>query len=66
MTQPLKLILLIDGQNAYRGARDSFFPDGGPAIYGQINPLRLGEIIAARGGPGGVACVLTDTTDYNR
>ena len=64
MTEPLKLVLFIDGQNAYRGARDSFFPGGGPAIYGQFNPLRLGELIAARGGPGGTVGVLADVRVY--
>ena len=64
MTEALKLVLFIDAQNSYRGARDSFFPGGGPAAYGQFNPVRLGELIAARGGPGGAACVLSDARVY--
>ena len=64
MTEPLKLVLFIDGQNTYRGARDSFFPGGGPAIYGQFNPLRLGELIAERGGPAGAECSLAEARIY--
>ena len=56
MTEPLKLVLFIDAQNTYRGARESFFPSGGPVTCGQFNPVRLGELMAARGGPGG--CVV--------
>lgn len=64
MPEPLRLVLFIDAQNVYRGARSSFFPGGGPSAYGQFNPTRLGELIAARGGPGGSVCVLTDVRIY--
>lgn len=64
MVEPLRLVLFIDAQNAYRGARDSFLPGGGPATYGQFNPMRLGELIAARGGLSDTPCVLTDVRVY--
>ncbi len=64
MTDPLKLVLFIDAQNAYRGARNSFFPNSCPSSYGQFNPLRLGELIAARGGPSQAVCALTDVRIY--
>ena len=64
MVEPLRLVLFIDAQNAYRGARDSFFPHGGPSARGQFNPMQVGELIAARGGPGGAACVLSDVRVY--
>ncbi len=41
MAEPLRLALFIDAQNAYRGARDSFFPNGGPSVYGQFSPERM-------------------------
>lgn len=64
MPNSLRLVLFIDAQNAYRGARDSFFPDGGPSVLGQFNPMQVGALIAARGGPGGAACVLSDVRVY--
>ena len=64
MTEPLKLVLFIDGQNTYRGARDSFFPDDRASAYGQFSPIRLGELIAARGGPAGASCALSDVRVY--
>ena len=64
MSEPLRLVLFIDAQNTYRGARDSFFPHGGPSSNGQFDPVRLGELLAARGGPGGTACVLHDARVY--
>ena len=62
--EPLRLVLFIDAQNAYRGARTSFFPHGGAASNGQFDPVRLGALLAARGGPGGVACVLQEARVY--
>ena len=64
MRVPLKLVLFIDAQNTYRGARDSFFPDGGPSYYGQFNPTQLGNLIAARGGPSGISCALSEVRVY--
>ena len=63
-SEPLRLALFIDAQNAYRGARASFFPHGGAASNGQFDPVRLGQLLAARGGPGGRNCVLTEARVY--
>lgn len=64
MVESLRLVLFIDAQNAYRGARDSFFPGGGPATFGQFNPMWVGETIAARVGPEGSICNLADHRVY--
>ena len=64
MLEPLRLVLFIDAQNAYRGARDSFFPSGGPSVHGQFSPKSVGETIAGRGGPGGRECLLSEVRVY--
>ena len=43
MPNPLRLILFVDAQNAYRGARGSFFEDGARATAGQFDPVRQGS-----------------------
>ena len=53
MTNPLRLVLFIDPQNAYRGARESFFRNDAPSVDGQFDPLKLGGLIESRGGPRG-------------
>lgn len=63
--EPLKVVLFIDGQNTYRGARESFFSrERQPAVNGQYDPMRLGELIAARGGPGEAVCTLSEVRVY--
>ena len=64
MTPPRKLVLFIDAQNTYRGARDSFFAGGYSGVDGQFDPMKLGELIVARGGPGGAAYVLAGVRVY--
>ena len=64
MATSLKLVLFIDAQNAYRGARDGFFSNQGPAANGQIDPVKLGKIIEARGGPNQTACHLAGVRAY--
>ncbi len=64
MPNPLNLVLFIDAQNAYRGARRAFFGNAGPAVNGQFSPMELGKLIAARGGPGGAECQLTGVRIY--
>ncbi len=48
-----RVILFIDYQNAFRGARDLFY-DGQsiPATAGQFDPLLLGQLLVERGLPG--------------
>ena len=59
MTNPLRLVLFIDAQNTYRGARESFFHTDAPSANGQFDPLKLGRLIESRGGPRGNTCALT-------
>lgn len=48
-----RMIVFVDWQNVYRGARRAFHGDGGPGSRGQVCPNRIGEIIAGRERPGG-------------
>ncbi len=64
MDTPLRLVLFIDAQNAYRSAREAFFARNSPSFNGQFSPKRLGEIVAERSRPGGSACVLHDVRIY--
>ena len=43
-----RVILFIDYQNAYRGARESFFPLHASHWQGQLHPLRLGQLLVDR------------------
>ena len=65
MTPPSRLVLFIDAQNAYRGARESFFARQGSTAAGQFDPLKLGQLIAARGGPGGTQRLLAGVRVYS-
>ena len=64
MTDPLKLSLFIDAQNAYRGARTSFFSDTSPSVSRQFNPAKLATLIQSRGGPENLRCSLSDVRVY--
>ena len=65
MIEPLKVVLFVDGQNTYRGAREIFFGrERQPAVSGQYDPVKLGELIAARGGPGGASGTLSEVRVY--
>ena len=65
MTTPLRLSLFIDAQNTYRRARERFFPDPQPGVDGQFDPVKLGQLIASRGSPGGRSCSLSDVRVYS-
>jgi len=43
-----KLVLFVDAQNFYNGARRAFFSDSDPGPYGQIKPVELGNLICSR------------------
>ena len=43
-----RLILFLDAQNFYNGARRAFFSAADPGCYGQIKPVELGNLICAR------------------
>ena len=40
-----RIVLFVDYQNVYMGARDAFHSPTAPAPIGQIDPRRLGELI---------------------
>lgn len=50
--QPRKLVLFIDDKNVYKGARRAFFSDTSPHYHGQINPIKLGELLCSRAASG--------------
>ena len=64
MTVPLKLVLFIDSQNTYRGARTSFVGDSFPSVFGQFDPAKLGALIESRGGPDAAGCSLSEVRTY--
>ena len=43
-----RVVVFLDYQNVYNGAREAFGLLGHPSRYGQIDPLRLAELIVAR------------------
>lgn len=45
---PLDIVVFIDYQNTYNDARRAFFGRGDPATRGQIDPIRLGNLLASR------------------
>lgn len=63
MPSPERLVLFVDAQNMYRGARRAFFPDPISHIDGQFNPVQLGQLIASRP-VGGVKRVLHEVRVY--
>lgn len=44
-----RVVVFLDYQNAYMGAREAFFMGSGHHTRGQFDPWRLGELLAARG-----------------
>lgn len=46
------VVLFVDAQNLYRGARRAFFRHGDSHTYGQVNPVALGQLICSRPPPG--------------
>ncbi len=43
-----RLVLFIDAQNMYEGARETFFNDTGFHALGQFNPVKLGQLISKK------------------
>ena len=60
----MKLVVFVDVQNTYRGARESFFNSAAPSANGQFDPMKLGRLIESRGGPGGSDCALAEVRVY--
>jgi hypothetical protein len=44
-----KVVVFLDYQNVYMGAREAFHSFGSPSRDGQVDPLKLGELIASKG-----------------
>lgn len=49
---PKRLILFLDAQNFYMGARRAFFLPSDSHFYGQIEPMKLANLICSRPPPG--------------
>ena len=64
MSSSLKLVLFIDVQNSYRGARRTFFSDAASSVDGQFDPLKLGRLIESRGGPNNALSTLAEVRAY--
>jgi hypothetical protein len=47
-----RLVLFLDDQNFYNGARRSFFSDQDSHFYGSVKPIELGKLICSRPPPG--------------
>ena len=58
------MTVFIDAQNTYKGARERFFDRTARSVSGQFDPLKLGRLLAARGGPEGAPCVLEQVRVY--
>ena len=58
-----RVVVFIDSQNTYRGARRAFFGEAGPHINGNIDPLKFAQRLVARERPGG-ARELADVRVY--
>jgi uncharacterized LabA/DUF88 family protein len=47
-----RVVVFLDYQNVYMGARGTFHPYGSSPQDGQIDPYRLAELLASKGPPG--------------
>lgn len=65
---PSRLVVFVDAQNVYRGARKAFLtPDRlhlEPHVFGQINPWLLSQLIGGRRIPAGADRVLQEVRVY--
>ncbi len=43
-----RVVLFLDYQNVYMGARETFPPQDSPKRFGQVDPIRLGELIVRK------------------
>ena len=57
------VVVFLDYQNVYHGARRAFFDGKGPSSWGNVWPLALGRLIASRG-PVGCERVLQQVRVY--
>jgi len=47
-----QVVLFVDAQNFYNGARRAFFDPSDSHVLGQFDPIKLGELICSRPPPG--------------
>jgi hypothetical protein len=59
-----RVVLFVDAQNLYRGARRAFFLPTDPYFHGQVNPRALGELLCKRGPVGGPPRLLSQVRIY--
>lgn len=63
-TRTQRLVLFVDVQNTYRGARRAFFDDDNdPHICGAFDPMKIGALICSRPAEG-TRSVLTEVRAY--
>lgn len=43
-----RVVVFLDYQNVYNGARRAFGSEGDPAVFGQVHPMKLGYSLASR------------------
>jgi uncharacterized LabA/DUF88 family protein len=48
---PERVVVFLDYQNVYMGAREAFHPYGSPPQDGQVDPSKLGELLVAKSLP---------------
>ena len=48
-----RVVVYIDSQNTYMGARETFHEKDAPSPCGQINPLLLGNLLCSKSEPPG-------------
>lgn len=48
---PPRLVVFLDYQNVYKGARECFHDRSAPHFNGQVDPIKLGEYLAADSNP---------------
>ncbi len=58
-----RVALFVDAQNVYRGARESFATARSRHVDGQIDPMKVGQLICDRG-PSGAERELVDVRVY--
>lgn len=47
-----RVVLFVDAQNFYHGARSAFFAPSDSHVFGQFKPIELGQLICSRPPPG--------------
>ena len=51
-TRSQRLLLFLDAQNVYRGARRAFCDDYDPHTYGNFDPMKMGALVCSRAAAG--------------